>query len=76
MAEAIDYIENVACPKLSEACKHEDFILNMGQTPIPFTFDSQNTLDVSGTRTFHIRKSTGDAKQATFAMTITSSGKS
>ena len=78
MAEALDYIENVARPKVSsEACRHEDYILNMDQTPIPFTFNPQKTLEILGKRTVHIRTSTGDTKkQATFAMTVTSSEKS
>ena len=76
MAEAIRYIENVERPKVSEASRHEDYILNMVQTPIPFTCNSRKTLDMTaGKRTNQNRKSTGDTKRATFAMTVTSSGK-
>jgi hypothetical protein len=45
------------------------------QTPIPFTYNAQKTLEVVGRRTVHVRKSTCDTKRATFAMTITASGK-
>jgi hypothetical protein len=50
------------------------FILNMDQTPIPFTYNSKTTLELIGCRTVHVRKSTNDTKRATFAMTVTASG--
>jgi hypothetical protein len=44
--EALDYIQNVARPKVSvqQGVCHEDFILNMDQTPIPFTNNSRKTI--------------------------------
>jgi hypothetical protein len=75
-AEALDYIQNVARPKVSQhGVRHEDFILNMDQTPIPFTYNPKKTIEIVGRRTVHIRRSTGDTKRATFAMTVTASGK-
>ena len=75
-AEALDYIQNVARPKVSQGGgRHEDFILNMDQTPIPFTYNARKTIENVGRRTVHIRKSTNDTKRATYAMTITASGK-
>jgi hypothetical protein len=76
-AEALDYVQNVARPKVSqEGGRHNDFILNMDQTPIPFTYNAcWKTLELVGRRTVHIRKSTGNTKRATFAMTVTASGK-
>ena len=47
----------------------------MDQTPVPFTYNSRKTLEVVGRRTVHVRKSTNDTKRATFAMTVTASGK-
>ena len=47
----------------------------MDQTPVPFTYNSRKTLEVVGKRTVHVRKSTNDTKRATFAMTVTASGK-
>ena len=46
VVEAMDYIQNVARPKVSpqEGGRHEDFILNMDQTPIPFTYNSKKPL--------------------------------
>ena len=65
----------VRAPKVLEPTRHQDFILNMDQTPVPFSYNARKTLDIVGRRTVHIRKSTGDTKRATFAMTVTASGK-
>jgi hypothetical protein len=75
--EALDYIQNVTHPKVSvqQGIGHEDFILNMDQTPIPFTYNARKTIEVVGRCTIHVRKSTNNTKRATFAMTVTSSGK-
>ena len=72
--EALDFM-GVICLKLQLQCQSKAFILNMDQTPIPFTFNSKSTLDVVGARTVHVHKSTNDTKQATAAITITASGK-
>ena len=75
-AEALDYMQNVARPKVSqEGGRHNDFIPKMDQTPIPFTYNARKTLELVGRHTVHIRKSTGDTKRATFAMTVVASGK-
>ena len=61
---------------LDQPTRHPDYILNMDQTPIPFTYNSKKTLEVVGCRTVHVRKSTNDTKRATtFAMAVTASGK-
>jgi hypothetical protein len=73
-AEAIDFMMTIARPKVNQPHRHPDFIINMDQTPIPFTFNSKSTLETAGRRTVHIRKSTNDTKRATFAMTTTASG--
>ena len=72
--EALDFM-GVICPKLQLQCQSKAFILNMDQTPIPFTFNSKMTLEVVGARTVHVRKSTNDTKWATAAITVTASGK-
>ena len=72
--DAKDFVESVR-GKLTELCRHQDFIINMDQTPVPFTYNAKKTLEVVGRRTVHVRKSTGDTKRATFAMTVTASGK-
>ena len=73
-ADALDFMENVR-PKLAQACRHPDYIINMDQTPVPFPYNSKKTLEVVGRRTINVRKSTNDTKRATFAMTMTASGK-
>ena len=59
---------------LSSFVCHPDFILNMDQTLIPFTFNVKKTLELIGTKTINVCKSTYHTKRATFAMTITASG--
>ena len=51
-----------------------DHVLNMDQTPIPFTFHANRTWSEKGMRTVHIRASTSDTKRATLAATVTMSG--
>jgi hypothetical protein len=72
--EALDFVLKTR-PKLSQPCRHQDYIINMDQTPIPFSYNSKTTLDLIGRRTIHVRKSTNDTKRATLAMCITASGK-
>ena len=47
----------------------------MDQTPVPFTYNLRKTLEIVGRRTVHVRKSTNYTKRATFATTVTASGK-
>ena len=63
------------CPKLLQSNRHEDFVLNMDQTPVPFTFNAMKTLELVGQRTIHIRKSTSDTKRVTCTMTVSASGR-
>ena len=74
MGEARDYME-VTRPKMLEPCCHQDYVLNMDQTPVPFSYDPKSTLELIGRRTVHVRKSTSDTKRATLALTVTASGK-
>ena len=62
-------------PMVSGSSRDQDYIINMDQSPIPFTFNRQRTLELAGSRTVHINKSTCDTKWATLAITITASGK-
>ena len=72
-AEALAYMQTVARLKVSqEGIRHEDFILNMDQTPIPFTYHARKTINTPGSGTVHIRKSTCDTRRATYyAVTVT-----
>ena len=62
-------------PMVFGISRDQDFIINMDQSPIPFTFDIQRTLEVACARTVCICKSTCDTKRATSAITITASGR-
>ena len=76
-AEALDYIITVAQPKVADqTSRHQDYISNLDQTAIPLlTYNAKKTLEVVGRRSVHIKKSTNDTMRATFAMTVTASGK-
>ena len=50
-------------------------VLNMDQTPIPFSYHANCTLERKGTKTIHIRSSTMDTKQAMLAAAVTGSRK-
>ncbi len=52
-----------------------DDIINMDQTPVPYSFPSNRTLDKKGSKTINVRTSTSDTKRATLAATVTASGK-
>jgi hypothetical protein len=71
---ALDYVQTI-CPRLLQSNYHQDFILNMDQTPVPFTFDAKKTPESVGQRTVHIRKSTCDTKRVRCAMTVLASGR-
>ena len=50
-------------------------IINMDQTPIPFSFHSNKTLETKGARTVHVRTSTTDTKRVTLAVCLEASGR-
>ena len=52
MGEVRDYME-VTRPKMLEPSRHQDYVLNMDQTPVPFTYDPKSTLELVGRRTVH-----------------------
>jgi hypothetical protein len=52
-----------------------DHVINMDQTPIPYSYHSSRTLEKKGVRTVHVQSSTADTKRATLAATVTASGK-
>ena len=56
------------------SCRDKAYIINMDQTPVPFSYDPKN-IEVVGRRTIHIRKSTSNMECATCALTVTASGK-
>ena len=70
---ATDFI-CVTHEKLQMSCRDKAYIINMDQTPVPFSYD-QKTIEVVGQRTIHIKQSTSDTKRATCALTVTASGR-
>ena len=50
------------------------YILNMDQMLVYFAMSAKHTLEVTGTKTIHIRTTADDTKQATVAITITADG--
>ena len=70
---ASDFVR-VTQEKLRMSCRDEAYIINMDQTPVPFSFDPKKTIEVVGRRTIYIRKSMADTKHATCALTVTASG--
>ena len=61
-------------PKLTEQFCDPDYILNMDQTPVPFTFQSTNTLEFRGTKAINIRGGS-HAKGEKISMNVTKSCK-
>ena len=55
---ALQFIEKVH-PAATR--KDQDYVINKYQSPIPFTFDRQSTLELVGMRTVDIHKSMGDS---------------
>ena len=49
-------------------------IINMDQTPIPYSFHLNKTLENKGTRSIHVRASTSDRERVTLAVTLDASG--
>ena len=74
MEEIVTDFVCVTCEKLQMSCRGKAYIINMDQTPVPFSYDQKN-IEVVRQRTIHIRKSTSDTKRATCALTVTASGK-
>jgi hypothetical protein len=54
--------------------KNPSHIINMDQTPIPYSFHTNKTLELKGTKTIHVRASTTDTKRVTLAVTVDGSG--
>ena len=57
------------------AAMDPDDVINMDQTPIPYSYHASRTLELKGTKTIHVRSSTSDTKRATLAATVSGSGK-
>ena len=45
----------MVCPMVIGPRRDPEYIINMDQSPIPFNFDMQRTIELVGTHTVHIR---------------------
>ena len=72
--EALDFVATIR-PMLTTENRHQDYILNMDQTPIFFTMTPRTTLNTVGEKTINIRSSTNSTMRATVAVTVSASGK-
>ena len=50
--------------------KDPSHIINMDQTLIPYSFHTNKTLELKGSKSIHVHASTTDTKQVTLAVTV------
>ena len=62
------------CPILNQPDIHQQFIINMDETPVPFSMASKRTLTQQGDRTVGIRRTGCSTTRATAALTVCSDG--
>jgi DDE superfamily endonuclease len=72
-AEALEWMTTVRSLLVGHR-RSDDFILNMDQTPIFFSMQSNKTLHSVGAKTVNVRSSTSSTMRATAAVTITAAG--
>jgi hypothetical protein len=73
--EALSHLE-VQVPRANDLCRHQDYVLNMDQTPCYHSMDGDITIDYVGVRTVNMRSAANDGQRITVAVTITASGRS
>jgi hypothetical protein len=71
--EATAFMERT-CPILRGPHRDPNFIWNMDQTPVYFSYHRSKTLAQRGIKTVHVRKSTSDTRRATCALLCTAAG--
>ena len=62
-------------PIQTQPNRHQHWIANMDQTPVPFTMTPKTTLNEQGSRTVNVHSSTGSTMRLTLAVFVTASGK-
>jgi len=73
-AEAKGFLE-VIVPRVNDANRHPDFVINMDQTPVWHAMDAKGTIHEMGARTINMRTATADSRRITVAVTVTASGR-
>ncbi len=73
---ATDFIVNIARPAVSvdQPHRHQDFIINMDQTPVFFSMHPTKSVDTVGNKTINIRIAKNGSQRATVAVGFTASG--
>ena len=71
-SDALDFMQEIR-KKVSETY-HEKNCFNIDQTPVFFTFHSNQTLEMKGVKTVTIITSTQDTRHATLAVTVCADG--
>ncbi len=72
--EALAHLK-VQVPRVNDSCCHQDFIMNMDQTPVYQAMDKGRTIEVVGARSVNLHTLANDSQRVTVAVTITASGK-
>ncbi len=72
--EALAHLE-VQVPQVNDSCRHQDFIMNMDQTPVYQAMDKGRTIDVVGAWFVNLRTLANNSQRITVAMMITALGK-
>jgi len=67
----LDYIR----PTMVMPTTHQDYVINMDETAVPFDMTSDITLETKGAKTVTIRSTGSEKKRATVSIAITASGR-
>ena len=67
--EALSHLE-VQVPRANDPSCHQDFVLNMDQTPVYHAMDQDVTIDFVGARTINMRSTANDGQRITVAVTV------
>jgi len=73
-AEALSHLE-VQVPRANDPSRHQDYVLNMDQTPAYMAMDQDVTIDFVGARTVNMRSAANNSQRVTVAVTIAASGR-
>ena len=71
-AEALSHLK-VQVPRANDPSRHQDYVLNMDQTPVYHAMDQDVTIDFVGARTVNMRSAANDGQRVTVAVTVAAS---
>jgi hypothetical protein len=71
--EATDWM-GIIRPLVAGGHRHQDFVINMDQSPIFFSMVPRTTLNTAGARTVNVKTSTNATMRVTVSITVTASG--